>query len=178
MLGSAGTLTDVSERERTLAALRESENRFMIFMEANPAIVWIKDRNGRYVYMNRAWEREFGLDSSLLIGKTARELVAADATVRFTEIDAEVLATGVPRTDVDDFIRLDGTRRIWETVRFRFLTDNGEGCIGGIAIDATEKRLAETRIAELQQRLRLATIAGNIGLREWDLRSGRAFYSS
>ena len=26
----------------------------------------------------------------------------------------------------------------------------GEGCIGGIAIDATEKRLAETRIAELR----------------------------
>jgi len=178
VIGYVGTLTDVSERERTLAALRESENRFMIFMEANPAIVWIKDRDGRYVYMNRAWEREFGLDSNARIGRTARALVATEDAERFAAIDAEVLVTGEPRTDIDDFVRLDGSRRIWESVRFRFLIDNGESCIGGIAVDATEKRLAEARIMELQQRLRLATIAGNIGLWEWDLRQRRAFYST
>lgn len=178
VVGYVGTLTDTSERERTLAALRESENRFMIFMEANPAIIWIKDRDGRYVYMNRAWEREFGLDSRACIGKTARDLVATDDAAHFAAIDAEVFASGRPRTDVDDFVRLDGLRRIWETVRFRFQTDDGESCIGGIAVDATEKRLAEARIAELQQRLRLATVAGNIGLWEWDLQRRRAFYST
>ncbi|MEX2479427.1 MAG: PAS domain S-box protein [Gammaproteobacteria bacterium] len=76
MKGFVGTLIDVSERERTLAALRESETRFELFMESNPAIAWIKDGNGRYLYMNRAWEREFGIDRETRIGKTARDLTA------------------------------------------------------------------------------------------------------
>jgi methyl-accepting chemotaxis protein len=43
--------TEVSERRRAEEVLRESEERFRAFMDNSPAIAFIKDRIGRYVYL-------------------------------------------------------------------------------------------------------------------------------
>lgn len=172
-----GTAIDITAQEQVLAALRESEERFKIFMDANPAIAWIKDADGRYLYMNRAWEQQSALDRETYVGTTSRALFAPADAERVRELDAQVLASGEPVASRDDLTRLDGVRRVWDTVRFPFRTGDGELKIGGVAIDVTEKTAAENRIAELQERLRLAVVAGNVGLWEWDLRERRAFYS-
>jgi PAS domain-containing protein len=41
-------------------ALRESEERFKAFMDHSPAIAFIKDEQGRYIYVNRPFEEQFG----------------------------------------------------------------------------------------------------------------------
>src|SRR6185436_3110552 len=38
--------------EQFAAQLRESEQRFKAFMDNSPAVAWIKDEQGRYVYVN------------------------------------------------------------------------------------------------------------------------------
>ena len=43
------------------AALRESEDRFEAFMDNSPGIAWIKDQEGRHVYLSKAYERRFGV---------------------------------------------------------------------------------------------------------------------
>lgn len=172
-----GTAIDITAHEQAQAALRESEDRFKIFMDANPAIAWIMDADGRYLYMNRAWEEEFGLDRKGYVGSTGRALLAPAAAERMRELDSQVLDSHESLATRDDFVRLDGVRRVWDTVRFSFRTSDDRLEIGGVAIDVTAKTAAEDRVAELQERLRLAVVAGNVGLWEWDLRKQQAFYS-
>src|SRR3712207_7792828 len=51
-------------------ALRESEQRFSMFMRHLPGLAWIKDDHGRYVFVNDAAERAFRKAKSELYGKT------------------------------------------------------------------------------------------------------------
>lgn len=49
------------EHTRMTEALRESEARFQAFMEHSPAISFIKDTEGRYIYGNPQFEKLSGL---------------------------------------------------------------------------------------------------------------------
>jgi PAS domain S-box-containing protein len=150
---------DVSERKRVETALRESEQRFHAFMDATPAIAWMTDEEGRHLYMNRAWDRAFGLRREEWFGKTAFDLVPADAAERIKASDEEVLrldrAVEIP--DDTGFIR--GQPFHWNCFKFPFRSAAGQRLVGGIAIDITERRVAEQQRAQLAEQEREARIA-------------------
>jgi PAS domain-containing protein len=49
------------ESKRFEKALHESEERFKLFMDNSPAIAWMKDEQGRYVYVNKSCARRIGV---------------------------------------------------------------------------------------------------------------------
>src|SRR5919206_235626 len=54
VLRAWGTQRDVTERRRIEEALKATEHRFLMFMEHLPGLAWIKDADGRYLYVNEA----------------------------------------------------------------------------------------------------------------------------
>ncbi|NJM13440.1 MAG: PAS domain S-box protein [Synechococcaceae cyanobacterium SM1_2_3] len=44
---------DITERKRMETALCESEERFRLFMDHSPTVTWIKDEEGRWIYLNK-----------------------------------------------------------------------------------------------------------------------------
>lgn len=52
--GLVGVMADVTETKKTAKALAESASRFNAFMENLPALAFIKDEEGKYIYINRA----------------------------------------------------------------------------------------------------------------------------
>ena len=65
----------ITERIQAETALRVSEERFKAFMDRSPAIAFIKDEIGRYVYVNKTWEDLYTVD---WFGKTDAELWPRD----------------------------------------------------------------------------------------------------
>lgn len=68
--------TDISDRKRMETQLSEQLDLVEGLIEAIPLPVYIKDAEGRYMRINRAFELFFSVDRKRLIGKTLLDLLA------------------------------------------------------------------------------------------------------
>ncbi|MCH9000701.1 MAG: type II toxin-antitoxin system prevent-host-death family antitoxin, partial [Proteobacteria bacterium] len=142
------------------AALRESEARLTAIMDNAPVEISLRDPEGRFVLVNRAFEHSLGLDNDALAGKTLAELFPDEATAPLSEMDREVLKSGkAVRREVPAFVT-NGIR-LFLAVKFPIRDSSGEiAAIGTISTDITEQRRAEAALRESDRRLR--SIAENI----------------
>jgi PAS domain-containing protein len=86
----------VQERARAQSEHRTTEARFRAFMRFSPAIAYMKSPDGRYVYGNEAWARQFNTLPPIVIGKTDAELWPAKTAAQFRESDLRVFQSGRP----------------------------------------------------------------------------------
>src|SRR5438874_657977 len=71
--------------DQVAAQLRESEQRFKAFMDNSPAVAWIKDDQGRFVYVNTPFELTFNIRQSDLTGNTGPEPWSPETATRLHE---------------------------------------------------------------------------------------------
>ena len=102
---NAKLLNEISERERTAKALRESEERFRAISDTAWDCIFIKDRAMRYVHVNPAFKSRFEVSESDVIGKMGEELFSPKDMERMIENDTEVLAGNVVQTEHSDIIK-------------------------------------------------------------------------
>ena len=146
---SLGITRDVTDRRRAEQALRESERRFEVFMDLVPAQAWIRDRDGRYLYVNRPHAIAQGLAPAQMLGRPVAEFFPAATTEAFRERDVQVLREGVPLQFTDNLP--DGT---WLKVKFPLPLPDGQTGVAGIAIDVTERLEAERMVRIYADRVR------------------------
>ncbi len=124
--------------------LRESEERFARFTEHLPGLAWIKDLEGRYVYVNRAAARVFGRPREEVYGASDTELFPPETVTQFRENDALAVARRTGIQVVEHLAHPDGTVHHSIVSKFPILDAHGDvRLIGGIAIDITERVQAE-----------------------------------
>jgi PAS domain S-box-containing protein len=70
--------TDVTDRKRAEAALRESEARYRTVVETARDVIVQTDLDGRWTFLNAAWERLTGLPVGPSLGRLAFEFVHPD----------------------------------------------------------------------------------------------------
>ena len=87
---------------------RESEARLQAFFENSPNLVFIKDREGRYLYVNRGFKRVLRVADEQVIGKRDDELFSAEQAAAFQANDRQVLQTGVPMEFEETALEEDG----------------------------------------------------------------------
>lgn len=143
----------MTERRRAAEALRESEERFRAFMNNSPAIAWMKDEQGRMVYLSGTYEKRLGLRLEDYRGKTDFDLWPREIAEEFWRHDLEVLRTGRTLEVVEETPAADGGRFYWWIFKFPFQDASGRKFVGGIGADITERRRMEDMLRRMNDRL-------------------------
>jgi PAS domain S-box-containing protein len=147
-----GISQDITQRKAAENALQESEARFRLFMDNSPTIAWIKDEQGRHVYLSRTCEARFRLRSGDWAGKTDAQLWPPEIADRYRKNDLAVMAAGRPVEFVEESVNPDGSPSWWLTSKFPFRV-SGKLYVAGIGLDITEQKRAEDELAVYRERL-------------------------
>jgi PAS domain S-box-containing protein len=165
-----GVARDVTERKSMEVSLRASEERFRLFMDHTPAAAWIKDSEGRMVYVNRSFETIFRRPREDWLGRTDAELWPPEVARQNWENDRLALEAGTAREMVEVIPAPDGSPRYWRAFKFPMAGPGGDSFVGGVAIDITEQRRAEQESqalnAELEARVARRTAELEAALKE------------
>ncbi len=143
-----GVARDITERKRA----EESEERLKALLDHNPSLVFLKDESGKYVYLNKAYERQFALSKDWH-GKTDFDFWPKESAELFRINDSYVLKSGQTHQFLEDSTDLEGIRHCWLCYKFPFVDSKNERYVGGIGIDATDRMRAEEALRLAYTRL-------------------------
>lgn len=138
-----GVVRDITERKQAEEALRESTALFRAILDHSPAMVFLKDTEGRYLLTNRRFEQDFHLTREAVVGKTDQQLFPPEQAAAFIANDRKVLQRGMPLEFEEVAMHDDGPHT---SIVVKFPLYDAEGAIfaiGGITTDVTERRRAE-----------------------------------
>jgi PAS domain S-box-containing protein len=141
--------------------LQQSEERFSLFMDYLPAIVFIKDADGRTLYVNKHMNDVLGAKD--WIGKTATELFPKDPAEKMIADDKKTLSDGY-RMIIERVPDRNSVEHIYQTHKFRIDRHGDPPYLGGIALDITERIHAEEALRESEEKMRLIIESSPIGI--------------
>ena len=156
---------DITERKRAEAALQESQALYHSLVEQLPAGVFRKDQEGRYVLVNPEFCQLKGMKAEEFLGKTPREVAAAEVAkqgemglaTKYAAAGAEhheqIMQTGKPIELVEEYVYADGRKQFLHVIKLPVIGSDGK-IIGtqGIQFDITERKQAEQAIEQAFQR--------------------------
>jgi PAS domain S-box-containing protein len=174
-------MRDITERKRTEAALRESEERLSLAFAGAQEGVWDWNLETGHVVYSTRWKRMLGYDDHEIEPHVSawERLLHPDDHERARELHAAV-ARG-ERTYEAEF-RLRHKAGHYVDVLSRGLPVRREPGgpvvrIVGTHFDLTERKRAEAALRESEERLTLAFEGAQEGVYDWDLETGAVVYS-
>ena len=143
-------VSDITIRKQFEQHLLESEQRFTAFMRHLPVAAWLKDLEGRYVFVNTEAERIFSTPLSALLGKTDEEIFPSETARRFMENDQRVLAEDGNLRTIEALDQANHTEHLSIVNKFSIPGPDGKpALVCGVALDITESRRLEAEVQRL-----------------------------
>ena len=178
-VGFPGVLIDLEERRRIEAERDQAQTLLRSFVEAAPGVVYAKDRQGRLLIGNRGTTDLIGRPPEAYIGRTDAELLddaAQAAAVMAT--DERIMASGQSE-QLEEEVSFPGGRRAWWLSTKAPLRDVDGSVVGliGTSLDITDRKAAEARHLEIEERYRLAARATNDAIWDWRMADGHVIWN-
>lgn len=114
-----------------------------------PALIYMRDTEGRFLLVNAEYARRYGTTPDDLIGKSLNDPAHAEVREQVRARDAEVVRTR-QSTSVEESYEHLGQSRLYETQRVPlFAADGSVSAICGIATDITRRKRMEQALREI-----------------------------
>ncbi|MGE5469159.1 MAG: response regulator, partial [Bacteroidota bacterium] len=139
--------TDITDRKQMEAQLSEQLHLVEELVEAIPLPMYLKDAEGRYIRLNRAFELFFSTRREQYIGRTLHDLLSPEDAALHASKDRELMQKPGMQTYEAVVHGRDGVRHdaIYRKAALTRLDGQVYGLLG-VIIDITERKQAESEV--------------------------------
>ena len=161
--GTALAFIDITDQKRVEQALRESEEQFREVIDNSTATISLRDGDGRFLLLNRAFARHHGVTQEDAKGKHPRDLFDADTEAAVSLNDDVVISGREPISFEHVYRDRDGNQRSALTNKFPILDEiQRVAGIGAISTDITEYKHLEERLHHGQKLEAIGQLTGGV----------------
>ncbi len=158
---------DITQRNRAEAALKQAKEELSTYskdlerlvrvqtaeitsiLTYTPAVVYIKDKEGRYTLVNKRYEELFNIHNAEIRGKTDYDILPKPVADQFRSSDAQVLSESHSLQAEEQIQQSDGMHT-YLAVKFPIYDDTGAiSGVCGILNDITAVKKAQTQLRRL-----------------------------
>ncbi|OGM05829.1 MAG: hypothetical protein A2008_02440 [Candidatus Wallbacteria bacterium GWC2_49_35] len=133
--------------------VRELAIQLQGILDNSPALIYMKDRAGRYLFVNRQWAELFHITNEKVRGKTDLEIFSRDIACKFMENDRRVFENG-QATELEEQALLDDGIHDYHSIKVALKDNSGIFyALCGISTDITGKKRAEEELLKHREHL-------------------------
>ncbi len=158
--GSIWMIQDISERKLSEEKLRKSEALYHSLVETSQDLIWQCDAEGRYTYLNLAWEQVFGYELDEMRGKKFSDFQTPENAkcdqIKFKQLMDGNSIQGFETTHIGKL-----GNEIYLVFNALFISDETGNIVGtsGTAYDITERKQAEEELRHAKAAAEAANMA-------------------
>lgn len=142
---------NITERKEAELALRQSEEQLQAILDNSPAVIYMKDAEGRMITVNRQFEFLFHVSKAEIVGKRNADLFDQELAAIFDANDRKVLEAGTAMQWEEVAPHEDGLHT-YLSLKFPLLTPEGNTyALCGISTDITERKQAEIALEQAKE---------------------------
>ncbi len=144
------TFEDITELRKWQLAVYSSEERYRKLLNSTRDIMFLKDRNYRYLMINSAFEKLLDFKEQEVIGRSDFELFPEYLANKFYKSDQEILTNNNIYSGYESI-----NEKMFEVQKFSVSLSENEIGIGGILRDISDIYEANKKIQESEEKYRL-----------------------
>jgi diguanylate cyclase (GGDEF)-like protein/PAS domain S-box-containing protein len=151
-------LIDVDHDHRMREAVERQEAQLRYLAENIPGPIAVVDRNFRYVFANKVFQRQRGVKLEDIVGRHVRDVLGAEGAAKYFDPFLERLARGEP-CSFERLVGPENGEKRWYLVNLAPIMD-AQGVFNGCYIvgsDIHDIKMGEERLRAQQAQLRLFT---------------------
>jgi len=174
IIAALGITRDITERKTAEESLKRSEALYHDLVETSQDLIWQSDAQGRYVYLNPAWEAVFGYRVDEMLGKRFADFQTPDRAKQDSSEFARLLKGSQTKGYETVHIGRDG-REIHLLFNAKAVRDSAGTITGtrGTAYDITERKRIEDAVREREYWVRESQRVARLGSYVLDIATGR-----
>ena len=162
---SIASLMDITERIQAEATVNYQRRLLRQVIDADTNLIFVKDREGRYLLANQATASLHGTSPDALLGWTDADLgVAPDEALKRRKDDLDVLKNGSTKfISEESRTRQSGEVRYYQTTKCPMEDDTGKRTrILAVGVDITERKRMEESLNRAEKMESLGRLAGGV----------------
>ncbi|CAN1209441.1 hypothetical protein TUMEXPCC7403_04405 [Tumidithrix helvetica PCC 7403] len=158
--GSVCISHDITKRKQAEFELRKAQQLLQAILDNSPSSIFVVDWQGKYMLVNRSYERLVARTDRELMGKNVTDVWQPEIAAAFIDSYIGIIKSRQP-SEVEEIIpHTDGLRTHF-TVKFPLMDDRGiPYAVCGISTDISDRKKSEAAMRVSENRLQ--TIVSNI----------------
>jgi PAS domain S-box-containing protein len=153
------------QRKQAELKLEQTQEILQAIMDNSTAMIFVKDIDGRFQFINRRFENIFNITNAEIQGKTNRDLFPEELANTVRQNDIKVLTSGVP-LEIEEVVAQGDELHTYLSVKFPLkdpLT-NRPYAVCGISTDITFRKQLEESLQEIMQLQQAILNSANYGI--------------